>query len=514
MSGLEIVGVVLGAFPIVIEALKAYREVSSRLHLFHEIRIEYTKCEHNLRFYQASFKSTLRQLLRSLIEDDDTMNHLLSNSEGSWVDQQTAGLLRRRLGEEIYQLLIDCIEGIKDVMAKLNHDLGPDSALKQHLQKPLFEEFGRYDSQLIRLVGMIDDEAQSTQAKIPAFSSSQCSTTLCSIWAHANALFKALSSAWACCCYDQHLAELLLQHRTTNKNEFNMLFAKRSPSSWHIQKALITVGSDPHCQKPSISGSVDKKATVQPPQHLSIIPKYLPNARPKVACASIPAAPPPPDQGIAIFSLCRLSHQQTERFDSVAIDQILRKEVLPLPSRRQRYSLSVILASSFLQLLDTPWLPNTWRQSDIVFFNDEKNPRMFRLDQPYLKREFLMASGSNSGQQENDAAIINNDDPKRFHSLGLFGIVLLELCFGQPLEEHHCRKQWPTGDDELQKCKLDIIAARQWSNEVYEEAGHDFDEAIKWCFERYLDAPPENWRQEMMQHVVQPLERSLKYLSG
>ncbi|KAI1456075.1 hypothetical protein F4805DRAFT_250115 [Annulohypoxylon moriforme] len=586
MSGFEIAGVVLGAFPIALEALKAYREVSRAFYLFHEIRPEYTKCEQNLKFYHVAFKSHLRRILRPLIEDESKMNDLLSNPEGSfWGERDIMVSLKQRLGEEVYQLLVDCIEGIKDVMEKLNHELVPNSALKPYLKKPKspkfearlkdsvrpqlyklrfsvgeatrnrhFEELKRYDFQLTRLLSMIDDETQFLQARAPAINSLPCSSALCSIWVHANALFRAITSAWICSCPDQHLAELLLQHRTTNKNDFNMLFAKQSVSSWHIQRALITAGDDPHFQKQSIGGTVDINTTVHQPNHRKSIPirsalkggndinnKLAPiQPKSKITCTSV-SINSQPGQGMPISSLCkslnpdtsgcygylteedyryyicRLSHQQVERFNSVTLDQILRKEVLPPPSRRQRYALSLTLASSFLQLLDTPWLPYPLKKSDIAFINDEKDSNVFLLDHPYLKREFTVSSTPNRGSQKQQPSgtsdtTNHNENTERCESLELIGIVLLELCFGQLLEEHPLRKQWPAGDDELERYKFDVFAARQWNNEVNEEAGPDFDEAIKWCFEGYRDAPQENWRQEMLQHVVRPLENCHMYL--
>jgi hypothetical protein len=69
---------------------------------------------------------------------------------------------------------------------------------------------------------------------------------------------------------------------------------------------------------------------------------------------------------------------------AITLDQILRGEIQPRPGRRQRYELAAILASSFLQFIDTPWLPSIWRKSDIVFFCDASDALAFNLDQPYL----------------------------------------------------------------------------------------------------------------------------------
>ncbi|OTA55114.1 hypothetical protein K449DRAFT_179585 [Hypoxylon sp. EC38] len=589
MSGFEIAGVVLGAFPLAIEALEKYREVFKRVGLFYKIRVEYIKCEHNLKFHRASFTGHLRRLLLPLIEDDGKIKDLLSNPGGTfWKDQETIDLLQRRLGEESYGLFIDCIGGVKEVMGKLNSELVLDSAtLQESLRKPkkpitpgtrlkesatkaniqfqmyklkfsngetvrttLFKELEHYDAQLTRLLDMNDKETELAKKRPLATNSSSSDTALCNFWVNANALFKALTSAWSCCCQDKHLAELLLQHRTSKKNEFNMLFAKHNSSRWHIQKALITERNDSNVQTAPTTNPIIKNVSIHQPHHRTNVPR-----RPALR-ASNPNTPPPrsparvshivavpdthSDHDNPILSLCtsldqvgddccgylteedcryyvyRVSQQQTDNFDSVTIDQILRKEVSPPPSRRQRYALSFILASSFLQLLNTPWLPESWSKSDIVFISDEKNPSVFLLDQPHLKRDFVVSRVSQDDQQPlpSPATAINqNRSAKTFRSLELLGIVLLELCFGQLLEDQPCRKRWPSGDDEMQKYAFDFVAARQWNDEVNEEAGPDFDEAIRWCFEGHRNTPPENWRQEMLRHVVQPIERCHRYLS-
>lgn len=213
----------------------------------------------------------------------------------------------------------------------------------------------------------------------------------------------------------------------------------------------------------------------------------------------------------------RVSQQETEKFASVTIDEILRGRVSPPPSRRQRYALSFILASSFLQLLDTPWLPESWKKSDIVFISDENNSNVFLLDQPHLNRNFIASAPSKNKQQHQHSSLKATDtsgkNTKTFRSLELLGIVLLELCFGQLIEEQTYRKRWPSGDDAMQKYAFDFMAARQWNDAVNEEAGPDFDEAIRWCLEGHRNTSPEHWRKEMLGHVVQPLERCHKYLS-
>ncbi|KAI1102132.1 hypothetical protein F4804DRAFT_334573 [Jackrogersella minutella] len=111
------------------------------------------------------------------------------------------------------------------------------------------------------------------------------------------------------------------------------------------------------------------------------------------------------------------------------------------------------------------------------------------------------------------STISNSQKTNTSRSLELLDIVLLELCFGQLLEDNPRRKEWLPTEDEMSNYAFDVAAARQWNVKVNEEAGPDFDEAIKWCFEGHRNSPPESWRKEMFQHVIHPLENCHKYLS-
>lgn len=181
---------------------------------------------------------------------------------------------------------------------------------------------------------------------------------------------------------------------------------------------------------------------------------------------------------------------------------MLRGKIQPAPTRRQRYTLSLILSSSFLQLLDTPWLPATWSKSEIVFISSPETPNVFALDKPHLHRGLTA-----SAKPEGKASTV-------YQSLDLLGIVLLELCFGMLLEDHPCRKRWPRGNNDTEKTAFDFMAAREWQLEVNEEAGPDYADATAWCLGGNRSTPPELWRREMLQKVVQPLERCRQHLGA
>ncbi|KAI1385761.1 uncharacterized protein F4822DRAFT_445662 [Hypoxylon trugodes] len=561
MSGIEIVGLVLGAFPIAITALGKYREISKRLELFNKIRPQY------MRF-----------------EDEEKINHLLSDSSNTcWEDKNIAELLRRQLGDDSYQLVLGCIEGIKDAVQKLNHELALDSATVQNslnvtgvrvpqvspgdstptafmrfqlykvkfsngesFRTELFHKLEQYETQLGRILDIRSNEANIGQKASP-----KCTLTsdlaLCSFWEHANTFSKALASAWASCCQGQHIARLLLQHRTSKSPEFNMLFARDLTSHWHIQKTMITDSDKSTPNK--CTAEIPNIATtlVYRPKHKSNIPlksamKKAGTSKPRHATTQIPLLPiARVDSPHPISKLCssldeegdgccgylveeesryyvhRVSRKAAKQFDFITLDQIIRMQVSPAASRRKRYALSFTLASSFLQLLDTPWLPELWRKSDIIFIHSDKEADIFLLDQPYLTREFVAQplQGNEQGKTSLSAPTgARGIGSGASRSIELLGVALLELCFGQSLESQPHRGKWPPGNNDMEKCTFDTVAARDWVEEVNEEAGPDFDEAIRWCLGGYMNIAPDEWRREMLRRVVRPLERCHRYLTG
>lgn len=188
---------------------------------------------------------------------------------------------------------------------------------------------------------------------------------------------------------------------------------------------------------------------------------------------------------------------------SISLAEILRGEISPPPSRTQRYIISLILASSFLQLLESLWVPTSFKKIDISFLSDPNCPNVFVLDQPHVTRHLSVA-----------AANAAEETVPFTDALDHLGIILLELCFGRTLEEQPYRKRWPAGGDEREKSGFDIIAARDWQRHVNEEAGPDYAEAVGWCLGGNRSALPERWRQDMLQKVIQPLQRCRDYLVG
>lgn len=135
MSGLEVAGLVLGAFPIAIEVLGRYKEVARRLGFWYKVAAEHKKCDSQLKYYRLIYENNLKRLLLPLTGlDDKQIDKLLQDPAGScWTEAKTAESLEKRLGSS-YEVYLQCMDEIHDLVKGMNHELSFDVATKQSLR--------------------------------------------------------------------------------------------------------------------------------------------------------------------------------------------------------------------------------------------------------------------------------------------------------------------------------------------------------------------------------------------
>ena len=130
-------------------------------------------------------------------------------------------------------------------------------------------------------------------------------------------------------------------------------------------------------------------------------------------------------------------------------------------SRRQRYHIALILASSHVQLHPTPWLGSRWSKKDVLFLRDNKDPATISIEQPYISRPVFRSPNTT----------VNKNNTHTFQdSIRNLGIMLLELCFGSAIEDHKLRRNVITSDEQMAQL-INYAAATQWARDVVEEAG-------------------------------------------
>ncbi|KAK4075363.1 uncharacterized protein Triagg1_4484 [Trichoderma aggressivum f. europaeum] len=259
MSGFQIAGIVLGAFPIAINALEAYQDIAERVGLFLTIKNEYINWKNELNFHKLSFTINMRQLLLPLVADDDMIAELLNAPGGDrWQDKSVAELLEKRL-EGSYELYMQYIQNMRRILEEINRELLIDSEWAQKLlanskltsskrmklktffskeglahqvykfklcnnealRKRLFGELQEYNDKLERLLKTSDEGLRISTHRKSTQQSQTNDLAMCGFWKKAKSAYQALASAWTCQC-QQHDAKLLLQHRVAGKAEFDI----------------------------------------------------------------------------------------------------------------------------------------------------------------------------------------------------------------------------------------------------------------------------------------------------
>ncbi|KAF1992333.1 hypothetical protein K402DRAFT_416007 [Aulographum hederae CBS 113979] len=277
MSGVEIAGLALGAFPLLISAIEHYKDGAEPLADWWQFKRVYTKTLQELKLYNLLLERTLEQLILPLVADDDKIKDLLASPGGDlWSDKVLDKQLRERLSKA-YELYIDFMKDLVEALEKLKHELGADNLqfqkevhIRQTIQtggtsrtvifsRSVFE----YQAQRIRfsfsrsgrgkLFTKIKEcleklntllKTSDTSAKIRKTTErSVFDSKINSLWRHANRIYDFILKTWTCPCQQHHCANLLLQHRTSPDVSFSIVFLYGSVSSatkpWRQRETTI-----------------------------------------------------------------------------------------------------------------------------------------------------------------------------------------------------------------------------------------------------------------------------------
>lgn len=572
MSGLEIAGVLLGTFPLIISSLEHWRDVAEMGGIFWKIRKEYSKCREDVQYYEILFKRNLKELLLPLISDPDQVADLVADPGGTeWHNEDLKSRLQERL-QESHLVYIGIIREMNKTAGELRNELAFDStAIQGHLASPsamkpsrapgpppkkisrlrsakskfdyeafrlkfslnepvrkkLLNRLDDYNQRLEKLLTTSDKTTAMQNAATPSHKK-QCSTlekAFKKAWIKSDLLFKALQNAWQCSCQQYHFAHLLLEHRTLPEIYFKIILAFIAPSSeantpWTWRE--MRCGRGHGCSSPlkAVAGPTAPQSPSTPPVKANNItiaggppsktgPARTPATIPKIRF-ELPIEPS--------IELCHLlsgkenanclgvigcddetyhlhpltKRKQPDKSNSITLDLILSKDFESPLTRRQRYNIALLLASSVAQLQFTPWLNTGLKKEDIFFFLCEDDDCSIRYREPFIRQGFLPSA---SPITDTEASKTN------FYSLG---ILLLELCFGRRLEDYPFRQKLPAEVGEA-KNGLNLMAALTWLRSVADEGGDEYDSAVKWCFTG-ANKGRSLWQGEIIKNVVRPLE--------
>ncbi len=136
MSGLEIAGVVLGAFPILLSALEGYRKLARTAGLWFNIREEHQKCKNEVNAQRVAFTVNLKRLLLPLDINDTEMSRLLNAPGGEEWNDATITLKIQEHLRESYSVFMETAENMRNVAEELKEEMAVDKGrLQQKIQQ-------------------------------------------------------------------------------------------------------------------------------------------------------------------------------------------------------------------------------------------------------------------------------------------------------------------------------------------------------------------------------------------
>lgn len=209
-----------------------------------------------------------------------------------------------------------------------------------------------------------------------------------------------------------------------------------------------------------------------------------------------------------LYELMCLEEEQIAYHESplVSLDDLLREQENIRLSRRQRYKIACILASSVLQLQSTPWLAERIDKRDIMFY---KKGLDIDIDHPYIRHTFNSTKRTHTALSTASAPSTPASRFAARNSLSSLGIVLLELCYGQVIETQSFRKAY-LGADGKPHVSTDYMTARDWAEMVCEE-DPALEDIIRCCvsciFQEKADWQSKKFTHEVYCSVVEPLEK-------
>ncbi|EXJ69790.1 uncharacterized protein A1O5_06861 [Cladophialophora psammophila CBS 110553] len=233
MSGIEVVGLALGAFPILISALEHFRDSAAILRNWWRFEREFNNFKLQIEYQHQRLKQNLELNLLPLVVDDDVRLRALVAHPGGprWQDRDLEEKLKQRL-QENYSLYMDTVKIMNEVMGELKakvstgHSSG-DYEMRRFIfgidkapRDDLLRKVDRYNTILRDLLETSDKITQiRKRIALP-----KAQRSLLSFWKHASAIYGLLQGAWKQNCCRSHHADLLLENRKCPDVAFTVLF--------------------------------------------------------------------------------------------------------------------------------------------------------------------------------------------------------------------------------------------------------------------------------------------------
>ncbi|KAF1961193.1 hypothetical protein CC80DRAFT_232468 [Byssothecium circinans] len=558
-TGVETAGLVLATIPLILECLKFYMKGIETTKRCFKYREQFHSLVRELSTENAVYINTLNLLLDGTVKPKD-MAEFLSDPRGSrWKDEKFDRKLKQRLGAS-YEPYMETMDDLKQTVEKFKQRLKLDPtgkpcftdeyAFKKYykglalsLRKADYDDLlgtiRRSNESLHRITKQtmtlesLQVSRKSDERPVPNYST---------INNRAQGFHSALRAGWQCPCHDNHSVNLRLEPRIDcdgsdesddeeiMRDPFHVLFrnSHHEPTSpagpvssnkmWTWEEAdvhiTVEIQSTPKTTlvagkgvrfadqaKNAVKAALSPDPDMQPIKNLCAAICTLQKPQ-RAACLSLLADEYEKQKYDILIYPAKDPPVDTEAWTTSTLRTVLQD---PAFARRNRLQLAVTLASSVLQLHETPWLDDNWTKDDILFI---KRSDKIVYNHPFVSQHF--AAPKQSESINNVPALMRRII--RNQSLYGLGISLIELWHGKAISE--LKK---TEDESETTFMTEFNTADRLVDELYSDAGGKYADAVRRCIRCDFDhraTSLENtaFQRAVYQGVVAQLKENFDFL--
>ncbi|KAF8851604.1 hypothetical protein BDZ45DRAFT_141974 [Acephala macrosclerotiorum] len=262
MSGVEIAGFVLAAFPVLISAGEHDREGFEPLVKWKKFRTEFISFINRVDIEKQLFDDMLAAFLISAdVPEEEIQKFLTMQNYEGWQRQDLVRTLEKRLGSsyKVYMSEIKTMNKLMEELAEIlslkngDFDWAADGASRWDYQlKRLRISFSKRGDKTISQLEVHNKklrELLDSKNKLDTMKASRKDTTLGTLFerirGHAASLHAALKQSWNCGCTKPHVAGLQLQQREFSEepdSEFFLAFnVSKEPSQTAIRRREVII---------------------------------------------------------------------------------------------------------------------------------------------------------------------------------------------------------------------------------------------------------------------------------
>jgi hypothetical protein len=130
MSGIEVVGIVLGALPLAISLFRSYEDLAAAKNRLRDFEKLYRNVLRDLEHEELLFRLIIETLIRPLVNDElidkNELDRIINQtSDSRWGDQDINEALRQRLGD-VHVPFVQVVEDTRQQCMQLLRSIGFD----------------------------------------------------------------------------------------------------------------------------------------------------------------------------------------------------------------------------------------------------------------------------------------------------------------------------------------------------------------------------------------------------